>query len=429
MSKISLSQNAINPNARPFRTIIQGNYISIILIILISIPGLVSCSGDEPPKTPPLLLISIDGMMPGYLDRTDTPAFDRLAEAGVLAEHMIPVFPTKTFPNHYSLVTGLYTENTGVISNNMYDPEMDETFSLGNRAAVSDGRWYGGEPIWVTAEKQNVPAATMFWPGSEAEIGGVRPTRWMEYDGSIPYEARVDSVINWLQADDESRPGLITLYFSSVDTYGHRYGPASDSVDANVARVDRVLGYLLDELSRTGMENSVNIIITSDHGMAEISMDRVIILDEIIRSEDVQILDWTPVAMIQPKEGKKEEVYNLLKSAESNYSVYLKEDIPDVYRFKNHYRVPEIIMIADPGYTIISRDYLDRRGVSGGAHGYDHRVPEMQAFFLAAGPGIIKGETIDPFQSVHVYELMCKLLNLDPAPNDGHPDSLRHILN
>jgi predicted AlkP superfamily pyrophosphatase or phosphodiesterase len=399
------------------------------LLAILLLPLLfASCGPSEAGRPAPVLLISLDGFMPGYLDSIDTPALDRLIAGGILSEGMIPVFPTKTFPNHYSLVTGLYTENTGLISNNMYDAEMDASFSLGNREAVSDGRWYGGEPIWVTAENQGMPTATMFWPGSEAEIKGVRPARWMPFDGSLPHETRVDSVISWLQDSGPTRPGFLTTYFSLVDSYGHRYGPWTDSLYYAVAVVDSALGYLLDELDRTGMTGSVNIIITSDHGMAQVTDDRAIVLDEIINLDDVVVRDWSPVGMLQPVEGKADEVYSALKAAESNYTVYRKQDVPDVYRFKNHHRVPGIIMIADVGYAITTRSRLDQRGVSGGVHGYDHRAPEMQAFFLASGPDFRTGERIAPFQSVHVYELMCNLLNLEPAPNDGHPDSLRHIL-
>ncbi|PWN05588.1 ectonucleotide pyrophosphatase/phosphodiesterase [Rhodohalobacter mucosus] len=375
-----------------------------------------------------VLLISIDGFMPDYFTDFDTPALDRLASSGVLADHMIPVFPTKTFPNHYSIVTGLYTENTGVIANNMYDPVMDARFSLGNRDAVSNGEWYGGEPIWVTAETQGVSTATMFWPGSEAEINGVRPTRWMPYDDDMPYKARVDTIVSWLQVDDDTEPRFLTLYFSKVDSYGHRYGTESDSVRAAVREVDGHIGYLLDEIERIGADDELNIIITSDHGMADLSSDRVIVLDDIIDMDKVNVIDWTPVAMIQPLEGEKENVYQQLKEAENNYSVYKKEEIPAVYHIKNSIRVPEIMMIADVGYTITTNEYMVTRDITGATHGYDHRAPEMRSFFLAFGPALRQGFVSGPFQSIHLYDMMAHLLDVNPAPNDGSLDSLRHVL-
>jgi predicted AlkP superfamily pyrophosphatase or phosphodiesterase len=395
------------------------------LFIILIAAFLFSCNSQN---KYPLLLISIDGLKPSYLDRYETPNLDLLIKDGVTADWMVPVFPSNTFPNHYSLVTGLYTENTGVIANNMYDYKMDAWFSLGNRKAVMNADWYGGEPIWVTAEKQGVKAATMFWPGSEAEIKGMYATHWVPYDNDLPHFARVDSIINWLQPDDKSKPGFLTLYFSKLDSYGHDYGPDSDSIGAALADIDKTIGYLINKLKQIDIWGKINIIVTSDHGMAATSEERVIFLDDIISLDDVQVYDWNPVAMIQPGEGEKEKIYKAFKDAENHFKVFKKEDIPDFYRIKNHYRVPEILVIADIGYTITTKSYFERRGVNKGTHGYDHREPEMRAFFLASGPSFKKGEQIRAFQNIHIYELMCKLLNLSPAPNDGHPDSLKHIL-
>lgn len=399
-----------------------------LLLFLFITCWITGCTIPEENSTQKVLLISIDGFMPQYMEKNETPNLDYLAGEGVLADYMIPVFPTKTFPNHYSIVTGLYTENTGIIANNMYDPEMDASFSLGNREAVMDPRWYEGEPIWITAEKQDVRTATMFWPGSEAPIEDTYATRWMPYDDDLDYTARVDSIISWLQVEDDTAPGFLTLYFSKVDTYGHRYGTDSDSTAAAVREIDGYLGYLVDNLKETGHWDGLNILITSDHGMADISEERVIVLDDIISMDDVTVIDWTPVGMIQPDEGKTDEVFEALKKTENHYEVYKKEDIPEVFRVKNHKRVPDIMIIADVGYTITTSDYLENREISGAAHGYDHRAPEMSSFFLAAGPSIKKGEKVDSFQNIHLYELMAYLLNIEPAPNDGNLDSLRHIL-
>ena len=405
-----------------FKPVLLLFFLAVLFVQSCSTPGRTDSSDQK------VLLISIDGFMPKYFDEMDTPALDRIAATGVRAEYMIPVFPTKTFPNHYSIVTGLYTENTGVIANNMYDPVMDARFSLSNRDAVSNGAWYEGEPIWVTAEKQNIRTATMFWPGSEAEINGLRPTRWMPYDDDMPYTARIDTVISWLQIEDESAPRFLTTYFSRVDSYGHDYGTDSDSIRAAVREVDSLIGYLMDEVERTGVGENLNILITSDHGMADLSPERVIILDDIINMDDVRIIDYTPVAMIQPDSGKKESVYRLLKEAENKYSVYRKEDIPEVYHVKDHIRVPEIMMIADVGYTITTNSYLENREIMGATHGYDHRAPEMRSFFLASGPAFKEGERSGSFQNIHLYELMAHVLDINPAPNDGSLDSLRHVL-
>ncbi len=375
-----------------------------------------------------VVLISIDGFMPEYLERTETPHLDRLADEGVLADHLIPVFPTLTFTNHYSIVTGLYPENHGILSNTMYDPEWDATFSLGNRDEIVKGRWYEGEPLWVTAENQGVRAASMFWVGSEAEIAGVRPTRWNDYDGSLPHEQRIDSVITWLTLEDETRPGFVTLYFSRPDSEAHSHGSGSIEVTEAIAEIDDNMGYLISELERTGLRESTNIVIVSDHGIADLSEDKVIILDDIIDLDDVRVVGWGPVSMIRPEEGKREEVFNQLKEAEEHYRVYYREELPEAFRIGNHRRTPEIIMVADLPWSITSRSFFERRGVLAANHGWDHREPEMQTFFLANGPDFRTGIQVDAFELIHIYEMICHILGLEPAENDGSLDAVHHML-
>lgn len=396
------------------------------LLVIFSLIVSIGCS--QAVKHPdPVILISIDGLRPDYLSRTDTPNLDMLIQNGTVADHLIPIFPTKTFPNHYSTVTGLYAENTGIVSNSMLDPELGR-FGLSIREAVMDARWWGGEPIWVTAEKQGLRAGTIFWPGSEAPIGGVYATNWLQYDGGISHDARVDSLITWFQAPTHKPLSFATFYMSQVDSYGHWYGPESDSVVVAMQEVDRTIGYLISELERIGIWPNVNIVLTSDHGMAEVSNDKVIIIDEIIDMKDVEVFDWSPVAMLQPDSGKVDVVFDALKAAENNYKVYKKADIPDRYRIKNNHRVPEIMVVAESGYTITTRERFQSRGVSGGAHGYDPMDPEMGAFFLASGPAFKSGLTIEAFENIHIYEMLCEILGLNPAPNDGDSAVLEPIL-
>ena len=404
---------------------------SHFLLILLSAFLFINCSTPSIEKSAPnpLILISVDGLRPDYLNHIETPNFDYLIENGVLAKHMIPVFPTKTFPNHYSLVTGLYTENTGIVANNMFDKTIGERYTMSNRDAVMDKRWYGGEPIWVTAEKQNMRAGTLFWPGSEAPIMDTYATHWLEYEHNMPHNARVDTLISWLQLPVEIRPKLMTFYLSQVDSYGHRYGPNSDSVKVAVREADRTIGYLIDELKRIEVWPDVHILITSDHGMTEVSNDRVIHLDKIIDLELVDVIDWSPVAMMEPKDfANRNAIYEKLKSNESNYKVFMKRDIPSHYRIANNPRTPEILMIADLGYTITTSTIAETRDFTGGAHGYDQREPDMRSFFLGYGPKLKQNTVVEPFQSIHVYELMTNLLNLTPARNNGSLDSVRTVL-
>lgn len=366
-----------------------------------------------------VLLVSFDGFMNEYIERNHTPNFDRLIANGVQAEYMIPIFPTKTFPNHYTIVTGLYAENHGIIANGFYDEKLEARFRFGPIDSPNDERWWGGEPIWITAEKQGLTSATFFWPGSEASIDGVESTKWVQYDGSVPEETRIDSVLTWMDPNGTVQADFGSLYFSLVDHAGHGSGPNSEETDLAVQRADSLLGYLINGMEKHSLEDNLNLIVTSDHGMAELSSERVIFLDELIDLDDVELIDWTPVAMIQPDEGEAEQIYRALKENQINYRVYMKDELPDHYHFSDHYRIPEIIMIADVGYTITSRDFFEERGVLGGTHGFDYRAPEMRTIFVADGPAFKNGYMAEPFQSVHIYEMICKILGINPAKNDG----------
>lgn len=404
-------------------------HLFITILIFTSIQGcLNSQSAEEMEGSPPLLLVSIDGFMNDYLDRNDTPNFDRFLANGVQAEYLIPVFPTKTFPNHWSIVTGLYVENHGIIANSFYDYKLDERFSYGAPEDQNDERWWGGEPIWATVETQGKTAATFFWPGSEASINGVRPTKWIGYDESVPDSARIDSITAWLDPEGDIQADFGTLYFSFLDSKGHTYGPNSSEVDDAVELMDALLGYLFDRVGSIGLQDRINIILVSDHGMAELSEEKVIFLDEKINLEDVDVVDWSPVAMLRPEEGKTKEVYTALKENEVNYRVFLRDELPGRYHFSNHYRIPEIIMIADVGFSITNRNYFEERGVPGGAHGFDHFAPEMRTFMAALGPDVKENEMVSPVETVHLYELMVYLLQLEPAENDGDFDEVQKFL-
>ncbi len=376
----------------------------------------------EAPEPPALILVSIDGFRWDYLEMYDAPTLQALAAEGVKSDGLVPVFPSKTFPNHYTVVTGLYPENHGVVGNSMYDPVFDASFSLGNEEAIADGRWWGGEPVWVTAEQQGMTTATYFWPGSEAEIMGVRPTYWKPYDGRISGEERVEQVLEWLDLEADDRPRLITLYFSEVDGAGHRYGPASTEVAEAIISVDAALGMLVDGLRARGLYDDVNLLITSDHGMAATSPERAIILDEYINTDEARIISRSAVLLIEPEEGQLDAMYEALHDAHPRLTVYRKPDIPDSLHYRDHRRIPSIVGIADVGWTVTSRRTYEENPewLRGGTHGYLPSEREMHGLFIARGPAFREGATAPRFENVHLYELMTALLQLEPAPNDGN---------
>ncbi len=377
-----------------------------------------------------VLLISFDGFRYDYLSKAPTPNFDKLAEQGVLSDGLIPIFPSKTFPNHYAIATGLYPENNGFVGNSMYDPEMDAYFAIRDRDAVENPDWYEGEPIWNTVEKAGKKAGTMFWVGSEAPIQNMRPSHWKIFDDSVPDSARIDTVLKWMSAGSGNDVDFATLYYSFVDTQGHRFGPNSPRVKEAIQRADDLMGYILEELERLKLANQTNIIVVSDHGMSEISRERIVVLDDYINPDLLQIISTSPALMANVKDDKLEEVYQALKENEENFRVYKKEDIPERFHLKNHRRILDLLLLADLGYTINTKSFFEARPnyPSGGTHGFDNKEQEMYGLFIASGPGFKENYQARSFENIHIYSLMAHLMGIEPAQNDGNIDSVSVFL-
>jgi predicted AlkP superfamily pyrophosphatase or phosphodiesterase len=379
------------------------------------------------------VLISIDGWRYDYFERFKPPTLSRLAGSGVRAKGLIPQFPSKTFPNHYTLVTGLRPANHGIVSNNMVAPDIKGRFAMSNREVLADPRWWGGEPIWNTVEGQGKVAAAMFWPGSETLIKGHQPTYWARFDDALPHATRVGRVLEWLRLPEGKRPAFLTLYFSDVDTAGHIMGPGSEEVREGALRVDRSIGELVSGVEAAGLNDRVNYLVVSDHGMAELSPDRMIVLDDYVDPATVDVIDWAPVLALSPKNGNVDGLYEGLKGRHPFLDVYRNAEIPKGYGLAHHPRVPPVVGIAREGWYITSRREMagwnePGRRTPGGAHGYDARTKSMQGLFIASGPRLRSGPVVEPFENIHVYELMCALLNIAPAMNDGDPAVTRSML-
>jgi predicted AlkP superfamily pyrophosphatase or phosphodiesterase len=369
------------------------------------------------------VLISLDGFRADYITRPGAVVLRALAARGVRAERMIPVFPTKTFPNHYTIVTGLYPEHHGIVANTMFDARIGATFAISDTLVARDPRWWGGEPIWNTAERQGVRTAAFFWPGSDYAINGRYPTYYTPFDNRIPDTLRVRQVIDWLSMPANKAPRFVTLYYSTTDDAGHNYGPDAPQVDAAIAHVDSLVGALVNGLAAHGLDERVNLIIVSDHGMTPIHVSRVIRLDDYIDLNDVDVVDWMPVTAVTPKPGKLSSVYEALRRA-PHLQVFHKDSVPARFHYRDHPRITPLVLLADEGWTITSTERLRKSAPRGGTHGYDNVLPSMGALFVAAGPDIQQGRVIGPFANVHVYPLLARLLGVTPAPSDGHADSL-----
>ncbi|HYN06491.1 MAG TPA: ectonucleotide pyrophosphatase/phosphodiesterase [Vicinamibacterales bacterium] len=368
-------------------------------------------------ERPILILISLDGWRWDYLDPAQTPHLHKLAAAGVRAEGLIPAFPSKTFPNHYTIVTGLSPEHHGIVSNTMVDRTIGR-FTMSS-ATAKDARWWGGEPLWVTAIRQGRRASVLFWPGSEAPIGGVRPNDWLPYSDAFPNTERIDRMLTWLARPEGERPSFLTLYFNDVDSAGHSFGPDSAQVMAAAARLDGLIGSLIAGVEKLGLASRTHYVVVSDHGMSQLSSDRTIFLDDYIDLSTIEVVDWSPALQILPRSGSVEDIYRALKSRHPSLAVYRREEMPLHLRYRAHPRIPPIIGLADDGWSITSR--ARSGGQRGGDHGYDPFYRSMHGLFVASGPAFRRGAIVPAFENIHIYDLMCRVLGLTPARNDGDP--------
>ncbi|XP_029543819.1 bis(5'-adenosyl)-triphosphatase enpp4 isoform X1 [Oncorhynchus nerka] len=373
----------------------------------------------------PVLLVSFDGFRADYLQRFTLPNLKLLYSQGVLVEQLTNVFITKTFPNHYSLVTGLYAESHGVIASNMYDHVTHKHFTIFND---TDPFWWNeAEPLWVTALDCGYKTGVAMWPGSDLPIRNRTATHFMPYNPSVTFSQRLANVTDWLtggQGKGEEPVSFAALYWEEPDRTGHMYGPDNTThIGQALKEVDDNVGLLMSELMRAGLWGHVNVIITSDHGMAQCSTDRIIRLDDCLHPDNYSVVDLTPIAAIIPNRDPK-AVFSLLSGCHTHMTAYLKKDIPDRLHYRNNDRIQPIILVADEGWTIVQRGGLPRLG----DHGYDNTLPSMHPFLVAVGPGFLPGYRLPLLQSVDVYPIMCQLLGVPPAPNNGSLSQARCFL-
>lgn len=390
---------------------------------------------DGPPAAadtvtaPSVLLVSIDGFRADYLELGITPNLDRIAASGVRAQWMTPSYPSLTFPNHYTLVTGLRPDRHGIVHNTMRDEVLGE-FSLRNRDAVSDGRWWGGEPLWITAERAGMPTATLFWPGSEAAIQGVRPTRWMPFDDSLPMPERVDIVLGWMSEQPSTRPRFATLYFEALDHAGHDHGPDSPQAHAAIAEVDAAIGRLLDGLEDRGVAGQVNLVVVSDHGMATVPPGASVATESMVDPGNARLVTGGQSLGFEPLPGRTRQAEAQLLGRHEGYACWRKEALPERWHYGSHPRVPSIVCQMDEGRDALPAEWLGRRPPerARGSHGFDPGLPSMRALFLAQGPAFRQGVAVPAIDNVDVYPVLARLLGVEPAPNDGDAEALAPAL-
>ncbi|HYM86776.1 MAG TPA: ectonucleotide pyrophosphatase/phosphodiesterase [Pseudoxanthomonas sp.] len=390
---------------------------------LAALLALAACSTTPPrtaPETSPLLLISIDALRADYLGKGDTPHLDRLAREGVRAEWMNPSYPALTFPNHFTLVTGLRPDRHGVVHNTMREEGLGD-FRVADLAAVGDGRWWRAEPIWIGAEKAGMPTAIWAWPGGAAEIDGVRPARWMPYDDTVSAAQRADDVAGWLQEPVATRPRFAALYLEMVDDAGHDFGPEAAQTREAVREVDAAVGRLVDALARRRVLDRVNVIVVSDHGMAAVTPGHVITVEDLVPMEDAALVSIGQSVGIAPRAGRTQAVEKRLLGRHDHYQCWRKGELPARWHYGSNARVPPIVCQMDEGWDALPATDVAKRkpGATRGSHGYDPALPSMRAAFIARGPAFHQGMVIPAFDNVDVYPLMTRLLGIPARDNDG----------
>jgi len=373
---------------------------------------------------PKLLLVSIDGLRADMLDRGITPNIARLVREGVRAQWMTPSYPSLTFPNHYTIVTGLRPNQHGIIHNSMQEDTLGR-FQLHVRESVADARWWGGEPIWVGAEKAGLRTALWSWPGSEAAIQGIRPSQVHGYDERVALPDRVDQVLAWLADTGEQAPRLVTLYMEQVDKAGHDHGPDSAEYAAAVTLADSAIGQLLDGLQARGLAGATNVVLVSDHGMASVPQGQVLATEDMIDPAIAREVSVGQSIGFAPLPGRQAQAEKILLGAHAQYDCWTRQTLPARWKYGSNPRIPPIICQMHEGWDALTRERIAKRGPGDrGSHGYDNALPSMRAVFVARGPSFKQGQTLPAFDNVDVYPLLTRLLGIPAAPNDGDPERL-----
>lgn len=371
------------------------------------------------------VVLSLDGFRFDYQDIANTPNFDSIQQNGVRAAGLQPVFPSLTFTNHYTIATGLYAENHGIVANNFFDRASHKYYNMYDKTTTTDSHFYLGEPVWVTAESQRIKTATYSWIGADVDIKGYRPSRWEAYDANVPYKTRIDSTISWLSVPYSQRPHLAMCYVEEVDNMGHGKGPDSPEIVSSIQTADSLIGYFVQKLNQLPFSDSINFIVLSDHGMAPISDEQSIDLEPFIKSEWVDTVICSPsIALAYCKKNCDDLLIQSLQQVKG-LSACKRVDINPDYHYSSSNRIGDVVIFADSSMCL---KYKPTRPLPCGMHGYDNSNPLMNGIFYAIGPDFKKGFSAPQLYNTDVYELLCRLLKIQPAQNDGQFERIECVL-
>jgi len=404
----------------------NNNKLLLILLVLFVGFYFTSCQTNKQNSDKPyVVMLSVDGFRWDYPDKVETPNLDIIEKIGVKAKSIVPCFPSKTFPNHYTIATGLYPDHHGIVGNSFYAPDLNAYYAINDRNAVENGDFYGGEPIWTTAEKQGIITGSYFWIGSEAPCQGIRPTYWKRYDHDFPFENRIDSVIYWLKLPEAKRPHLILWYIHEPDAIGHTYGPDSDTMKYEIHYLDSLIGVFMSKVNTLAYKDKINIIITSDHGMATIKKSKTVVLENVIQKKWFdEIEGGSPVFNFEFNKEYRDTAFAALKSVEG-LKVWEKGKLPTRLHYGTNPRTLDLVVVADSSYNVVMNE---KRAHDGGNHGYDNFNTDMHAIFYAYGPAFKENYSQATFNNIDIYPLIANILELKPAKVDGNLEHVESML-
>lgn len=403
------------------------NLIRLIgVVFLLGIIVLNFSQSEDKEKLNTTILISLDGFRYDYLDRGITPTLSRIAKQGVRAAYLQPVFPSSTFPNHISIITGLYPTNHGIVANKFKDTNSMENYSIGSKIA-SDPKWYNGEPFWVTCKKNNLITASYFWPSSDLNDSAKNPNYFVKYDHNRDYLTRINGVLAWLELPEKERPTFITLYFDSPDSFGHSDGTNSEILNKKIADLDSVINYFLEGLEHRNLLKTTNLIVLSDHGMQDFNPSTLINIKGIIPSYYAEIMNNSAYLLIYPKHGFEDSVKIALTKNAHNYQFFRTDSLPKIFSIGPTSRLGKYIAIANCGWVFTEKEDWDNTYVA--THGYDNRCLNMQGIFIAMGPSFKQSYESIALRNIDIYPLLCKIYKFTINHKiDGNINNIEHIL-
>ena len=390
-----------------------------ILTLILTITALLSACAKNDQVT---VIISLDGFRWDYTQWYDTPFLDRMAEEGVEAA-LIPSYPSKTFPNHYTLATGLFPDHHGIIGNKFINRATGKKFSLSNREVKHDARYYGGEPIWLTAQRQGLRTAVFYWPGSDVAVQGKYPDKYFNYDQEprLTFGQRIDGILKQLRRPEAKRPQLIMAYFEQPDHNGHVYGPQAKQTRIAVMEIDKLISNLYERIQKLPISDKVNFIVVSDHGMTLTMPEKHIDARQYLKKEWYYDIEGDAPANVYAREGCADSICQALQGVD-HIRVWHRTEVPYYLHYGTNENVGDVVIDTELGWL-----FSDKKAEYGGTHGYDPSYNDMHALFRAVGPAF-KHISLPHISNVDVYPLLCHLLGIEPAPNDGSLNIVKRML-